>query len=651
MTEMFTPDDGAVPVPPLTTVFLSQRDLGLTVPINYVTQPGVSFSAACFPFHRYDDDDAGDCLSNLLADGFRRFEIDLYWDEERQIWSFCPVAIPTSIPNAAPSSTVTLSFQPSTASSFRSGSLAASSSTSDSASSTSTSSVSSSITKSAISSAAGLGARQATSTADAGTGISATSLGTTLPTASVLPDSDNNPLVEISPYICTPTINLLTFTSLILDYVKKTETDLGAHLIYVIMNLHAAASDMSPTAPAPSVTKLPTSGNLLSSLWSSNLSAYLYTPDNLRSDRANLNGSWYTVAPRYRPVDGYYRTTRTVNNIFTTEDGWPSEGYIELSRSKRLLLGHGTHDPQLAGYNFTGDQATIFPEGYIQASQSNLVVTSTDAVTSGCFRSNITDDLSRVNASWATLSNGDGTGFTTTSALTPLLNLTSNITDCGISPILNVTLLNATAREDYKPYQRYSYSTIWSWAPNEPKNTSSNTADDLFRCAISRPGLLGRWAVGDCSQKLFASCRALEQPYNWTLTTYQMSYSFASQACQYPYKFAAPRTALENAYLFQAMQASNRDFDGNGAWVDYNNLDVKGCWTMGGQNATCPYSGSTTSANDLKRKTVLVPTIAALIVLIVTVLTVLAKVAGNRKTNRRRNKRAHNGFVYEGVPS
>jgi hypothetical protein len=98
---------------PLLRYHQSQRDLGLQVPVNYVTVPGVSFSAACFPVLRYEDDNSGDCLSNLLAVGIRRLEIDLYWDQGRQIWSFCPVAIPTSIPNAMPSSTATLSFPPS----------------------------------------------------------------------------------------------------------------------------------------------------------------------------------------------------------------------------------------------------------------------------------------------------------------------------------------------------------------------------------------------------------------------------------------------------------------------------------------------------------------------------------------------------------
>ena len=95
MSESYDPGPDVSAVYPYSTVFLvsgclellaitnvmqSQRDLGLRVPINFVTVPGVSFSAACFPTLDFEDHNSGDCLSNLLALGFRRFEIDLYWD-------------------------------------------------------------------------------------------------------------------------------------------------------------------------------------------------------------------------------------------------------------------------------------------------------------------------------------------------------------------------------------------------------------------------------------------------------------------------------------------------------------------------------------------------------------------------------------------
>jgi hypothetical protein len=192
--------------------------------------------------------------------------------------------------------------------------------------------------------------------------------------------------------------------------------------------------------------------------------------------------------------------------------------------------------------------------------------------------------------------------------LTPLLNLTLNTTQCGITSILNTTLLNVTANANYRPYKEYSLSTIWSWATNEPRNYTSSDAPSstLFRCATVNPDLSFRWVVADCSQHYYAACRAYLQPYNWTITTYPISYSYADKACPSGYQFAAPRTALENSYLGQEMRNLKRDYDGHGAWVDFNSLNIEGCWTTGGPNATCPYSDSVAQMNDLQKRVILV---------------------------------------------
>src|SRR5690242_10699316 len=34
------------------------------------------------------------CFSNLLGVGFPRFEVDVYWDALRSVWSLCPVQLP-----------------------------------------------------------------------------------------------------------------------------------------------------------------------------------------------------------------------------------------------------------------------------------------------------------------------------------------------------------------------------------------------------------------------------------------------------------------------------------------------------------------------------------------------------------------------------
>ncbi|PQE23231.1 lectin C-type domain-containing protein [Rutstroemia sp. NJR-2017a BVV2] len=492
------------------------RDLGLKVPINFVTAPGVSLTAACFPFLRYEDDNSADCLSNLLASGFRRLEVDLYWDQMRQVWSFCPVAIPASVSPAVPSAI------PTTASSLSSSTVALTSAeattnllvrqeTSEATASSSSPTSGSPTITSSIS---------FRSDSPSTTSASASSLGSVLPKISVIPDSPNAPLYSIGEYTCTTTINLSTLTSQLVDYLQKTQNTLAAHLLSITLNIHAVKSVSNINGPAPEPTDLPSSFNSLGALFSANLSAYMYTPDNLRTDRTNLNASWYSVSQRYWPVQDYYTTTTNQYGIVSTEDGWPSESYIEFSRSKRLLLQFGSVDPQMTDYNFSADASTIFPHDYMSTDQSSSISTTPSGnLTSGCFLSSTSSSLSSSNSSWATISALPNFPYPTTptSNLTSLLNLTSSLTACGISSTLNTTLLNTTARTNPFSYQSFSYATIWSWAPDEPRNATSaldDTDSSLFRCAAIDPELGYRWVVTDCSDKLYAACRAPGQPYN-----------------------------------------------------------------------------------------------------------------------------------------
>ncbi|KAJ5554762.1 hypothetical protein N7535_007208 [Penicillium sp. DV-2018c] len=82
-------------------VLLSERDVAGQIPLNYVTNPAVSLSSACFGNRVYDRTAAAKCFSNLLAVGYRRLIVDLYWSVSRRTWSFCPVSIPMNASTAA----------------------------------------------------------------------------------------------------------------------------------------------------------------------------------------------------------------------------------------------------------------------------------------------------------------------------------------------------------------------------------------------------------------------------------------------------------------------------------------------------------------------------------------------------------------------
>ena len=124
----------------------------------------------------------------------------------------------------------------------------------------------------------------------------------------------------------------------------------------------------------------------------------------------------------------------------------------------RLLLGWGSVDPQMSGYNFAGDDSVIFPKGYIESIGANVTASGSGQLTNGCFFRTDTHDLSQTNSSWANDANLLGFDYPISEAsdITPLLNLTTNTSNCGISPILNATLLNATANDNAEPYQSYT---------------------------------------------------------------------------------------------------------------------------------------------------------------------------------------------------
>ncbi|KAK4544512.1 hypothetical protein LTR36_004084 [Oleoguttula mirabilis] len=658
---LYNPDTGAIPDGIPYIALLSQRDLSLQVPVNYVNLPGVSLTPACFAHQRYEDAAAAKCFSNLLATGFRRFEIDLYWDVTRRLWSLCPVELgSTASLSDSTASDPGQSAQTSLAS-LASGSLAGrakdhigtptsnviarqttaeSSSSSAEASQTPTPSLN-------------IPSISTTATLSAGTVTTAVATGNAATTSNALSaESSAGTLIEAGPYTCTTGLNFDLFTDILSTYLNNTETDLNATTRYLIMNMHAAAPASDPTASAhtPSTDSLPRDSNLLSSILATNNSAYLYTPTKLQSQRADLNasGSWFSVARASQPDAAYYLVNQDGGHA-STQDGWPSESFIELQSAERLLAGYGTVDPQLRAYNYSGDAALIFPQGSLQAPRD--VASSADGIQTGCFYQSGVEALSSVNSSWAISNVSD--------ASSPYLpEEASNLTSCGIAPMLNTTLDNVTAAENYQPYQAFAYATIWAWGQGEPRNNSDaaddgEDDDDDFRCAALN-ATQGRWQAADCTRTHHGACRIAHQPYQWQISGSKGYYMKVSDGCGDNTTFATPRTALENTYLVAAWREylqDHHDDDDNDdndelLWLNFNDLDASTCWVIG-QNTTCPYLPQ---RRDVDRE-VVVPTVAAVIVFVLAALTVFVKCAANRQSSRRKRRRRDDGWDYEGVPS
>ena len=618
--------------------------MAIQIPINFVTKPGAFLSAACFANQQYREDDTTSCISNLLSVGYRLFVIDIYWDADRKTWSLCPVAIPDSPASSTP------------------GTSTASSPSSSVSSPSSSALVTNTLTAAASSSpsASGMRARQDGTQSPSMNPTSSMTIsavnGSSTPTAiysmTSLPAPLREPYYQIGPYSCSPGTNLSLIINTLNNFIKSSEDTLSAHLLNIVLNIHAAASVSSPNDPAEQPLSLPEGDDLLGTIFETPFSSYLYTPTELRQDRADLNSSWYSVLERYQPDGAYYSTTSDSNGNRASVDGWPSEGYVEFIKGKRLLVGWGTIDPQMQEYNSSADVGTIFPPGYIEDTR-NVSASAAGQITNGCFFDAGITNLASVNSSWAV--SGQVMGFNVATSpgqpLGPTLELTSSLTNCGISPLLNRTLLNSTASQDPSAYMNVSFNTIWSWAPGEPQNFTTqagdgaSSTDQSFRCALMTNALNGHWRVENCDSTCYAACRAQSDPYSWLLSPSATSYSASVNVCPSNSTFTVPRTALENAYLFAALHARS---DASSVWLNFNSLDVEGCWVAGGPNATCPYY---VSASGVRRKNVIIPTVAAIIVLVLTGLTLFVKCNANRRVRRRRRMRAEATGDYEGCVS
>lgn len=601
------------------TTFLSDRDVSAQVPVNFVPHPSVYLSKACFGLNKYEDNAAESCLSNLLSSQIQRYVIDIYWDTINLRFGLCPVEIPVSSEGA-----------------------------SELATSEGEHTVKATVTAAAASTSAIKG-RQATPTLNSDTTATVSPNTTTSATTAsytILSSGGNSQIFQLGPYQCSNTLTLASITSVFSDYMDRTANTLDAKLIIWVLNLHVASTVGSPTTPRDRIpaSQLP---NVTSSVrtYLDSFSDVLYTPGTLLSDRQNLN-AWYRRSSRDQlPANNYFTTYDLGNGDKATENGWPDEDYIQIAKGNRLLVGFGRVDDALAGYNTSEDGDRIYPPGYI----FNLREASFQAdgeLESGCYYNSNEYSVAQLNNSWA---------VTAINSVNPpnLDNVADNLTTCGISQLLNVTLDGITADQNPMPYQQFGNNAIFSWAYGEPQNDSSPGIrnDQEFRCAlmVSDNNYRGHWRVAYCNQQYRVACREADSPYLWRISGYSVPFDSAEAACTGNTSFGVPRTGLENTYLYNKVlnDAQQDKTLLNGIWINFNSLSVENCWITTGLNGSCPYYQDSSATHS---RQILIPAIAALIVLILTVLTVLVKCGGNVRNSRVR-KRGEGGWDYEGVPS
>ncbi|KAK5048044.1 hypothetical protein LTR84_006234 [Exophiala bonariae] len=643
MALIYNPDDEAVLDSLWSIVYLSTRDAASKVPINFITRPGVYLTKACFADGVYDDIPAQTCISNLLALQFRRLVIDLYWDTINRQFTLCPVELPPLSGNATSGISVDVSAL---------SSLLATTSALDQATNP---------TDSPNANGFFFVKRQSE--------LSNTTTTTTTPTSSLTPSStstmpasiptttglEGTTLLELGNYKCSLDLNLDSIISLYDSYFSNTSDTVSVRLAYLDINLHAAAPFTAPSdaAIAPTGGHLPQPEELVGAQLEAAFPKSLYTPEILQDDRFDLQKSWFRDSFSSSTETSYFQTQDGPDNNVLTLDGWPGESWILLTDSRRLLAGWGHIDPQMKGYNFLADSSRVFPHGYINSNSSSIIEAESD-VDAACYYRPDVFSIAQDNSSWAVATLDQPTSD-------PLSNIIGNATRCGISSMLNMTFTGSVSLNNLEPYRDFARAAIFGWAKGEPRNTSAPGVDvqgndDEYKCAVIDPssGYQGHWRVENCQQKRRAACRISGQPYLWRLSTMSVPFGAAPDVCPTDTSFDLPRTGLENTYLYHKILNDSQTFDSSdaellmeGVWINFNCLDVPDCWTAEGPNGTCPY---VYNGDEIRQRNVLIPTIAALIVLILTVLTILVKCNENRRSSRTR-RRGDNGWDYEGVPS
>jgi len=369
----------------------------------------------------------------------------------------------------------------------------------------------------------------------------------------------------------------------------------------------------------------------------------------LVQQRQNLNTSWLGITESQQPATSYFTLDPIpyTNNDFSTPDGWPSQSFLEIDKQRRLLVSLGSIDDNMQNYNISGDSGIIWRNNAFENSRSVILGTN-DRVTSGCLFDPSTASIQAQNTSWATTIDPPELALDSTS--TTINNITipaiANITACGISPLLNQTLSNTTADIDPGPYVAFVHSSIWSWANGQPDSASEDddSDDEDMRCALLDT-TSGHWRVANCDLTYHGACRTIHAPYHWRITTLPGHYRYVNATCPAGTTFATPRTALENAYLLNALRTSSFASE-TAIWLNFNSIEVDACWVVG-VGTTCPYQGNVSTT-----QTVTVPAVSGVIILVLAALMVVVKCGANRRNSRRTGTREGGmEWEYEGLPA
>lgn len=313
------------------------------------------------------------------------------------------------------------------------------------------------------------------------------------------PTTDPDDPGTIDGYICDASFNATTLFCLFEFWITRTDTDLRARILLFDFNLHEiypSSNNTSPPAPKPLYNTLLSTGILVDS----------YTPTELASDRSNLNNSWFGDKTDVNTSE-YFTTQGSAGGIKSTDDGWPSESYLEFVSRKRVLVSFGTIAAGI-GYDpaTSGDDRNIFPTGYL----GNPTILNISGAPK-CFLSNSSVELRDVNSSWAQIVDTTSIPFAENNS-----GAITDLASCGYSTILNSTYSSNLTANAARHLNHIRDSLAWSWDVNEPMNIAAGIGGNgtkSFRC-VSMSASDGKWRVTECGERKLVACRVKRKPYD-----------------------------------------------------------------------------------------------------------------------------------------
>jgi len=440
--------------------------------------PAINMTSSWFYTREYTVENIS-AISDLFNMGYRRFNLDLYWDNTTSTFQLCPVQI-TFNTSTNSTDTVTTTFT----------------STATTIDPTTTSTVETVFTQTIT-----------------------TSLTTPTP-----PD----PVVAISlpgGYTCAPAADFQSVLTTIRSLLVRTDNNLRqAGVLILVLNLHSLPFTITTNQ---SVFDLSNSlGESLSAQINDTLGDWIYTPGLLQYERSNINVTFLSnKAHPITNITAYYNVTiNPQTGMASSVDGWPTTRHLFDINGRRVLMGFGDINVQSKEYNIAQDSPVIFPPGTFGGATNQVIDSTTITNTpEACFgpQGPIFGPQGELNFNSSTEGTDGNTTFGYSQDFTSQSPLTygniQDIVQCGLSPLIDSPMAN-TNSGILSPYDPIS-ATIWSWSPpDQPANVTlltNGTTNDFDACAALNADT-GRWVVLNCYTRLQIACRANNSLYNVT---------------------------------------------------------------------------------------------------------------------------------------